>query len=432
MFAEIHGSTRGTKLPHTMRASCTLALSFVSLQRVRMLTPKLFRRQIIDITRTMPTVAPSCPHAPPQDFCGGCTFQHVPYAQQVAAKQQAMQQLWAAHLPDDVPAPEVVASPDPLGYRTRMDFIASKGRFGLRRGGKFNYIVDLSTCQLVPSPAFAIAHRTWQAAMQAGLSDYNLRSHEGFLRYIVVRRSPQDRYLLALVTTSPDEHQHQIMADLAEQTCADAAVVGFHWLINDSVADMSFGTPFRHWGAELLPMHIGNTVLSIGPNTFFQNNIYLLDHLLTSIKTAVGTASQVADLYGGVGTIALSLADHVGQVHCVESMAESIALCQHNIAQSGRHNVTAEVADVADFLTHNDTYFDTIVVDPPRAGLGATVCAQLNRRAPQKLIYVSCNPLSQLDDYQWLRETYRLTALTGYDMFPQTPHFESLAIFERR
>jgi 23S rRNA (uracil-5-)-methyltransferase RumA len=397
-----------------------------------MLTPKLFRRQIIDLTRTMPTVAPNCPHAPPQDFCGGCTFQHVSYADQVAAKQQAMRQLWASHLPADVPDPVVVASPNPLGYRTRMDFIASKGRFGLRRGGKFNYIVDLSTCHLVPTPAFAIAHRTWQSAMQAGLSDYNLRSHEGFLRYIVVRRSPQDRYLLALVTTSPDEHQQQIMADLAQQVCADADVVGFHWLINDGVADMSFGTPFRHWGAELLPMHVGNVTLSIGPNTFFQNNIYLLDHLLTSIKTAVGDAQQVADLYGGVGTIALSLADQVGHVHCVESMAESIALCQHNIAQSQRSNVTAEVADVADFLAHNSTYFDTIVVDPPRAGLGAEVCAQLNRCAPQKLIYVSCNPLSQLDDFQWLHETYRLTALTGYDMFPQTPHFESLAIFERR
>jgi tRNA/tmRNA/rRNA uracil-C5-methylase (TrmA/RlmC/RlmD family) len=179
-------------------------------------------------------------------------------------------------------------------------------------------------------------------------------------------------------------------------------------------------------------MQVGDVTLSIGPNTFFQNNIYLLDHLLDAVKTAVGPATTVADLYGGVGTIALSLAKHVGRVHCVESFAPSIELCHQNIANSPYTNVTAEVADVAQFLQQSDTQYDVMVVDPPRAGLGPEVCAQIIRHTPRRLVYVSCNPLSQIEDTKLLHAAYDVTAVTGYDMFPQTPHFETMAIFDVR
>lgn len=398
-----------------------------------MLTPKLFRRTIIEQTRHASPIPPRCPHAPPNDMCGGCTFAHIAYADQVAAKARALTDLWRELLPSDIPTPTVIPSPDDFSYRTRMDFIASKGRFGLRRGGKFNYIIDLTTCHLIPPAAFAIAHAVWQHTQALGLPDYNLRSHEGFLRYIVVRRSPDNQYLLALITSQPrDADDEQAMAAVAQAALANPVVVGVHWLRNDGHADVSFGTPYTHWGAELLAMQVDGNVLSIGPNTFFQNNVYLLDHLLAAIKTAVGSAAHVADLYGGVGTIALSLAPQVGHVHSVESFAESVALCHHNIAQSVHRNVTAEVADVAEFLRTHDPRFDTMVVDPPRVGLGPDVCREIIRHAPQRLVYVSCNPLSQVADATQLLGDYRLVSLHGYDMFPQTPHFETLAIFERR
>src|SRR5262245_43400919 len=107
------------------------------------LTPKLFRRQVVDAARSGEATTPRCPHAPPADFCGGCTFQDRTYAAQIAAKRAALHALWSNDLPtallDKI---TMVASPDPFAYRTRMDYVASKERFGLRRGGKFNYIVD--------------------------------------------------------------------------------------------------------------------------------------------------------------------------------------------------------------------------------------------------------------------------------------------------
>ena len=168
-------------------------------------SPKLFRRQIVEAAGSGVPATPRCQHAPPLGFCGGCTFQDRSYESQLAAKRAALQSLWAADLPADLlEQVTVVGSPDPFEYRTRMDYVTSKERFGLRRGGKFNYIVDLEECHLIPPDAFAIARSVYEWAIALGLPDYDLRTHAGFLRYIVVRRSPQDTLLLAAITAAPD------------------------------------------------------------------------------------------------------------------------------------------------------------------------------------------------------------------------------------
>jgi 23S rRNA (uracil-5-)-methyltransferase RumA len=417
------------------------------------LTPKLFRRQVVDAARAGQPAEPPCPHAPPAGFCGGCTFQDRTYESQVAAKRAALRALWAGDLPAEmVERIAMIASPEPFAYRTRMDYVTSKGRFGLRRGGKFNYIVELEQCHLIPPAAFAVARGVYEQAMALGLPDYNLRSHEGFLRYVVVRRSPQNTLLLAVVTAAPDAggaHDAAI-AQVAAHTLAQPGVAGFHWLINDALTDISFGAPRRHWGAATLAMQVDDRSLAIGPNTFFQNNVHLLLPLLDDVAAAttddrrstieampmvVGRRSSavVADLYGGVGTIALRLADRVGHVTCVESYAESAWLAEGNIAANGVANVDVVAADVLAFLREQPPErFDVVVADPPRTGLGPDVCRELLRIGARRLVYVSCNALTQIEDARALAPGYRLTELRGYDMFPQTPHMEALAVFERR
>jgi tRNA/tmRNA/rRNA uracil-C5-methylase (TrmA/RlmC/RlmD family) len=422
------------------------------------LTPKLFRRQVVDAARAGEPATPRCPHAPPLGMCGGCTFQDRSYAAQLAAKRAALQALWAHDLAADMlEQVALVASPEPFEYRTRMDYVASKDRFGLRRGGKFNYIIELDQCHLIPPAAFAIARGVYERAVALGLPDYNLRSHEGFLRYIVVRRSPQDTLLLAAVTAAPDEAGMYAAAieQIAEYALAQPGVAGLHWLVNDTLTDISFGAPLRHWGAELLDMRVADRTLSIGPNTFFQNNVHLLLPLLDDVQSAVcgmryaaNNASNengdtqlsadrrlptVADLYGGVGTIALHLADRVGRVTCVESVEESARLAERNVAANRAGNVDVLAADVLAFLRDQAIgQFDVVVADPPRVGLGPDVCRELLRVRPRRLVYVSCNALSQIEDARMLAAGYRLAELRGYDMFPQTPHMEALAVFERR
>lgn len=393
---------------------------------------KEFRNLVSNLARQGTPVEPRCPHA---SECGGCAFQDRAYADQLAAKGAVLSRLFAeAKLaPPQGAELAVVASPDPYSYRTRMDYVATKGRFGLRARGKFNYIIELSECHLIPPLAFAAARAVWEASGALGLPDYNIRSHEGFLRYIVVRRSPADELLIAAVTAAgPYE---EAMAQLAATALAQPAVVSFHWLLNDTLTDLSFGTPLRHWGAELLSMKAGAARLVIGPNTFFQNNVHLLGRLLDDVCTAAIEGvrpANVADLYGGVATIALHLAPHVGALDCVEAVGESATLAARNAAEAGAANVRAIAQDVLPFLREQSAgAYDVVVADPPRIGLGPEVCAELLRLGPRRLVYVSCNPLTQIDDLQALAAGYRLDALRGYDMFPHTPHVETLAVLDR-
>ncbi|WP_298820846.1 class I SAM-dependent RNA methyltransferase [Chloroflexus sp.] len=391
-------------------------------------TAKTLRKAIVDRAFIGQPVPPVCPHA--RD-CGGCAFQDRAYPDQVAAKAAALRELYfAGGIPvDDL---TVVPSPNPNAYRTRMDYVATKGRFGLRARGKFNYIVELTTCHLIPPAAFAAAQAVWQRAMALGLPDYDLRAHTGFLRYVVARRNPDNELLLAVVTA--DGGDEALMAELAATALDQPGVVGFHWLVNATLTDLSFGEPRRHWGAALLPMRVGNMTCWIGPNTFFQNNVYLADRLIGDAVEAAAPdpTMRVADLYGGVGAIGLHLARMAAWVDCVESVAESAALAAHNAAANGIGNLNPICSDTLAYLHEQPSgSLSVIVADPPRTGLGSQVCHELLRVAPQRIVYVSCNPLTQVNDLQLLQSAYRIVSLRGYDMFPHTPHVEVIAVLER-
>jgi tRNA/tmRNA/rRNA uracil-C5-methylase (TrmA/RlmC/RlmD family) len=181
-------------------------------------------------------------------------------------------------------------------------------------------------------------------------------------------------------------------------------------------------------------MQVGQRTLQIGPNTFFQNNVHLLLPLLEAVRSAVSAshAATIADLYGGVGTIALHLADTAGRIVTVEVVAESAQLAQQNIAANGADNVVALQADTLEYLrAQAPGSLDVVVADPPRTGLGPDVCRELLRLAPARIVYVSCNALTQLDDLRALAGMYRVESLAGYDMFPHTPHLEALAVLAR-
>ncbi len=382
-------------------------------------------------------VPPRCPHA---DQCGGCAFQDHDYADQVAAKATVLSELWqepglAGWAGGEIP---VTPSPDPFAYRTRMDYVATKGRFGLRMPGRWNFIVELETCHLIPPFSFAVVHQLWQRSRELELPDYNLRQHTGFLRYLVVRRSTDDQLLIGIVTAAGA--YDEAMDDLATLALAQPSVVGVHWLVNDTMTDLSIAPSVRYWGQATLPIPAGGSTLHIGPNTFFQNNIHLLPRLLSDVRQAVsaaidqGVVPLVADLYGGVGLIALYLAQAGWDIVLVESHQESADLAAANVRENGAAERVQVVAqDVQAYLEQLPTAnFGCVVVDPPRTGLGEAVCQALLRHAPQRIVYISCNPLTQREDMGWLESDYQLVSLQGYDMFPHTPHVELLAVLDRR
>lgn len=410
------------------------------------ITPRTLRAIITQEMLRGTPVEPRCPHA---RECGGCAFQDRSYEDQVTAKARALYRVWhrfpEAHWIEPI---SVVPSPSPYAYRTRMDYVATRGRFGLRRSGRWNDIIALQTCHLIPPEAFDAARALWLRAQQLGIPDYHLRTHEGFLRYVVVRCSPQRTFLLIAVTAGHTDYATS-MEELASLALTYPGVVGFHWLCNATRTDLSFGTTVRHWGEPLLPMLVGDKTLCIGPNTFFQNNVTLLPLLLDAIRDGVrgmganiGTG-RVVDLYSGVGTIALYLSDlPLSTVTLVESHQESAVLARRNTALNAprtdvggttRTGCRMEVvcSEVLSFLREQPVgAYDCCILDPPRTGAGHAVCQEFLRLAPRRIIYLSCNVLTQMQDIQWLMSRYRLVSLCGYDMFPHTPHIESLAVLD--
>ena len=368
-----------------------------------------------------------CAHYPE---CGGCALQDVAYADQVAAKRHALLELWSDRLPELIrESYALTPAEDPFGYRLRMDYVCSDDRFGLRMRRRFFAIVDLHECHLIPPPLFEQVHAVYTYARSLGVPDYNVYHTTGFLRYLVVRRNVRDDWLLSFVTSERAYEQE------LEQTAVfalDQGAASVWWLLNPRHADLSFGEPLGHWGAEHLPQYVLDRKLLMGPNTFFQNNVRGFEAILQYVTPFIAGAPRLLDFYAGVGTIGIALGEHVGQVVAAELAEESVALLRTNVELNGMAGKVEVVgADVVDTIAHAPEPGDVLVVDPPRAGLGPDVCKRLLASGPERIVYISCNPITQLADWEMLQAAYQIIAARGFDLFPQTFHAENVIVLDR-
>lgn len=363
--------------------------------------------------------------------CGGCAMQDVAYEQQADAKRAALLQLWATALPASLRDEfELTPAPEPFGYRLRMDYVCSDDRFGLRMRRRFFAIVDLHECHLIPPSLFAALRGVYTAARELGLPDYNVYHNTGFLRYLVVRRNTRNEWLVSL-TTAERAREEQLGA-VAQVALAQGAL-GVWWQVQERTADVSFGDEVRHWGEALLPQYVLDRTLLIGPNTFFQNNVAGFEDILRFIEPWVSGARRLVDLYAGVGTIGICLAAHVEHVFAAELVDQSVELARRNIQLNGlNERVEIVSADTAAVLGDERTRGDVLVLDPPRAGLGPEVCATLSECGPARVVYISCNPVTQMIDLEAMAPRYKVAAARGFDLFPQTYHCEQVVVLERR
>ena len=403
--------------------------------------------------------APACRHF---GACGGCEFQDVPYADQLEAKRRAFPFILAAvsgELRERAAKPgegdrgkvapdrradvlesafagrraEIVASPSPYGYRQRMDYVYAFGRAGLRRAGRRRQVVELEECPLLGSEGFAAFRLALAAAQDAGLESYDYVRHTGELRYFVVRRSRRGDVLLSLVTKSRQAGP-RAMAVLSGLLGRNAIASG-HWLVAEGLGDVSFGVPAAGAGAPCICETVNGIELGIGPNTFFQANPAIAEIAYARIRDFVPEGGTALDMYSGVGSIALTLAAKAGAVVAAENNPDNVLLARRAVAASGMDNVEIAEIDAVRHLVATAKAGDrpgTVVVNPPRPGVGGGGLEAIRRIGPRRLAYLSCNPFSLLRDLAELLDMYGVASLTLFDMFPQTGHFETLALLERK
>lgn len=375
--------------------------------------------------------------------CGGCSLQDLAYPDQVSLKRERLRKALAPlGMLGDV---EVVPMEEPWRYRNRAEFTfgASDGRLllGYHESGSFWRIVDLQDCLLLPEAVMRILRDARQLAEQTGLPAYQPRTHQGFFRYLLVRQSHATGQVLLCLITAPgprDVIEHLAQALLTRH----GTLASFYWGVTSKLADVAVPDELRLiGGAAYLDDIVGPFRLKLRPFSFLQPARLQAERMYEELcRSIASTQVSVAwDLYCGLGLIALYLASHARKVYGIDSEPSHMELAALNASSNGIQNVEFRTGRVETVLMDRRFWLqeakpDLIVVDPPRAGLHLQALSCVLAARPKLLAYLSCNPKALVRDLARLLASfprYRVTRVTGFDLFPQTDHVETLALLER-
>ncbi len=337
-------------------------------------------------------VIPVCPHF---GKCGGCQWQHIDYPIQVETKRKILEELFHHHFPETRKLEiGMKPCPNPYRYRSRAR-IQLQGSGTLSKVGFFRHrshvIEDISACPLLREPLNQALSRVRDA------------------------RAKEDSGTV----------EREMELACAEDGAWSAAAA--------NQAPPSDAPQSR----EVLLRRAGGFVYATSASVFFQANDFLLDALLSAVTDAAPGGGAALDLFAGVGFFTLPLARRYREVTAVESVTEAHQFCVRNAHQAGLENIRAFCAEVSDWTRAVASiaapFFDLIVLDPPRAGVGPEVMKRLAEWVPQTVIYVSCDPQTLCRDLKEVPvRDYRIDLVEGLDLFPQTYHMETVVRLTRR
>lgn len=385
-------------------------------------------------------IAAPCPHVP---LCGGCRLQHVAYEATLRAKRSQVAEHLSriGHL-EDVPVLEIDPAYEPFGYRNKMEYSAAPAaggglRLGFHRRGRWDEVVDVGRCMLATPLGDAVRETVRRWAVAAGVPPYDQREQHGLLRHVVVREGVNTGQVLVTVVTAPGGDD--VVNALAEPLlAAHPELVGLLHAVNDGLAETTQGLPSRVvWGRDWLEERVMGVTLRLSAGAFFQTNTRMTERLYERVAEAAGlTGGEVLyDLFAGVGSIGIALADRAREVVAVEILPEAVRDAEENARRNGLSRHRALCGDVGRLLRERASELppaDVAVVDPPRAGLAGRAVRRVLELAPAVLVYVSCHPATLADNARrFVDGGYRLEWVRPVDMFPQTPHIEAVARFVR-
>ena len=409
-------------------------------------------------------LTPFCTHF---GDCGGCTWQTLPYAMQIAFKQQQVvdQLTRIGHL-QIPPVSPILGSENTDHYRNKLEYTFSNRRWlldgedwstlseedrlglGFHVSGFFDKVLDIRECHLQREPSNAIRLFIKQYAIDHGLSFYDLRENKGFLRTMVVRTTSTGENMLVLCfggeaageAVRPD--RESLLSAVKERF---PEITSLYYVINPKGNDNFSDLPCTLYsGAEAVYEQMEDLRFKIGPKSFYQTNSAQAYRLYSVVRDFVreGVAQSdtdkpvIYDLYTGTGTIALFLSSLARKVVGIEYVPEAIEDAKVNARENGIGNAEFFAGDMKDVLNaefiaaHGQP--DVVVLDPPRAGIHPAVAQVLLTCAPRRMVYVSCNPATQARDLAVFAPQYDIVHVQLVDMFPHTTHVENVVSLVRK
>ena len=392
---------------------------------------------------------PFCPHF---GVCGGCQWQHIPYEEQLRAKQQQVMdnltRLGHIELPECSP---ILGSEQTQAYRNKLEFTFSDRKWrtreqldsgedfslddnnalGFHIPGMFNRVLDIEHCHLQESFSDKLRRAVRAFCSENGYEFFNLNTQQGLMRNLIVRTASTGEKMVIVVFHHNDEEKVQALLHHIDTLFPEitSLLYVFNGKCNDTIFDLDIHL-FK--GRDHIFEEMEDLRFKIGPKSFYQTNSAQAYRLYSVVRDFAGLKGDelVYDLYTGTGTIANFLARRCRQVIGVEYVPEAIEDAKVNAAFNGLDNTLFYAGDCKDLV--NKEFLqqhgrpDVLITDPPRAGMHPDVIDTILFARPETLVYVSCNPATQARDLSLLDAAYKVTAIQPVDMFPHTMHVENV------
>ncbi len=376
-------------------------------------------------------VEPVAPHP-------GAPWQVLPYELQLREKEdQVRDALARIGRFEDPPVERIVPAVEPLRYRNKLEYSFGEDEggelvLGFHRPGRFDAIDDVTLDILASERVDELREAVKSWCREEGLTAWDRRAQNGLLRNLVVREGRRTGQLQARLVTSPGSSFR--VDELAAATPAES----FLWTRAAGVAETTReGETQVVKGTAHMEEELSGLRFRISPDAFFQTNTEMAERLYGVAVALAGLSGRerVFDLFCGIGTIALVLALDAGEVWGVEIVEEAVANAIENARLNGVDNTSFFAGDVrlaTRPLLERSGRPDVVVVDPPRAGLSQKVVRRVLEAEADRIVYVSCNPTTLAPNARQMVDAgYELKTVRPVDMFPQTPHIESVALLAR-
>ena len=397
---------------------------------------KSFREGIVKniLERSPERIEPRCKLF---GLCGGCAFQHTDYQNQVKYKFEYVKELL---LPVCQNISQIIQNPVSInawGYRNKMEFsfFDDNGRvgLGLHRKGSFNRYVSVEQCFICDESFLPIMKTVADFANEKGLSVYDNKSHEGFLRHLVLRRGGGKTLANLVVNGDIGAYAEELASRLF------GLAGSFYLTRNSSKSDaVSADSVSLIMGDEFIfeKLNVGGEdfTFKISPFSFFQTNSKGAEALYNVILDLLKPAGDedFLDLYCGTGTIAIVTAKRARKAVGIEMNERAVENAKENALLNGADNAEFFGGTVQECVKNSIGKFDGVILDPPRAGITKEVIGFLLSAQPERIIYVSCNPSTLARDLKFLVDGgYGVRAVVPIDMFPQTYHIETVVLCEK-
>ena len=414
----VHGALRGEK--------CRVLI-------LKTLKSVAFAKVLEVIEPSSERITPDCPYFP---RCGGCTYRHIRYEEELRLKKQRVQDNLSRIGGSDVTVEEILGARDTLRYRNKAQYPVSKdGAVGFYRA-RTHEVIECEHCLLVKPEADAAAEALREYMQSCRVAGYDEKTGRGLVRHLYIRSNAAGESLVCVLVNGDKLPKEDRLVTLLRDACPKCT--GIVLGTNTKKGNVILGDRYRTlWGSDRLEDTLCGKTFRLSVPSFYQVNRIQAERLYAKAIEFAGLTGQetVLDLYCGAGTITLALSDHAKKVLGAEIVPEAIDDARENAARNGVKNAEffcGDASDVAKKLARENLRPDVITVDPPRKGLAADVVESIAEMQPQRVVYVSCDSATMARDVKRLADLgYTAQRACAVDMFPRADHVETICLLSK-